>query len=78
MVLKNDRGQLAIESFVPNRGATYNGAVTVEKPTAAMLGSDVDITIDGKTVNYSASNGIVMIPNVTYTFGSSVDCHVMD
>ena len=76
MVLKNDRGQLAVESFVPNRGATYNGEVTVEKPTAAKLGSDVDITIDGKTVTYS--DGIVMIPNVTYTFGSSVDCHVMD
>ena len=78
MNLVHDESGFRVQGFAPNRGATYTGTVTVTEVTAIRFGSDVTISISGKSLSYSAQDGIVMIPGVTYTFGSSVDCHVMD
>ena len=77
MLLVDDKNGNTIQGFAPNKGVTYSGTVTVQKVTGAKLGIDVSITIDSKTVNYTAGEGIILIPGVTYTFGSSVDCHTM-
>ena len=77
MLLVDDKNGNTIQGFAPNKGATYNGTVTVQKATGAKLGSEVTITINSKTVNYTAGEGIILIPGVSYTFGSSVDCHIM-
>ena len=78
MFLVNDNYGHIIQGFAPNKGVTYSGTVTVQKVTGAKLGSDVNISINGKTITYSSGDGLVLIPGVTYTFGSSVDCHVME
>ena len=78
MLLVDDKNGHTIQGFAPNKGATYNGTVTVQKVTGAKLGIDVSITIDSKTVNYTAGEGIILVPGVSYTFGGSVDCHIME
>lgn len=78
MLLVDDKNGNTIQGFAPNKGVTYNGTVTVQKAIGAKLGSDVTITIDSKTVNYNAGEGIILIPGVSYTFSGSVDCHVME
>lgn len=67
-----------VQGFAPNRGATYTGVVIVQEITAIKFSADVVISISEKSVTYLAGDGIILVPNVTYTFGSSVDCHVMD
>ena len=78
MLLVDDKNGHTIQGFAPNKGVTYSGTVTVQKVTGAKLGIDVSITIDSKTVSYIAGEGIILIPGVSYTFSSSVDCHVME
>ena len=78
MNLTTDDNGVNIQGFSPNRGTTYSGAVSVTKPTAIMLGSDVAISIDGKVVNYSKGSGLILTPKVIYNFTGSVDCHIMD
>ena len=78
MLLVDDKNGNTIQGFAPNKGITYSGAVTVQKVTGAKLGIDVSITIDSKTVNYTAGEGIILIPGVSYTFSGSVDCHIME
>ena len=77
MLLVDDKNGNTIQGFAPNKGVTYSGTVTVQKVTGAKLGIDISITIDSKTVNYTAGEGIILIPGVSYKFGSSVDCHIM-
>ena len=77
MLLVDDKNGHTIQGFAPNKGITYSSTVTVQEVTGAKLGSDVTISIDSKTVNYTAGEGIILIPGVSYTFGSSVDCHIM-
>ena len=77
MLLVDDKNGHTIQGFAPNKGITYSGTVTVQEVTGAKLGSDVTIAIDSKTVNYTAGEGIILIPGVSYTFGLSVDCHIM-
>ena len=78
MLLVDDKNGNVIQGFAPNKGVTYSGSVTVQKVTGAKLGSDISITIDSKTVNYTAGEGIILIPGVSYTFSGSVDCHIME
>ena len=78
MLLVDDKNGNTIQGFAPNKGVTYSGSVTVQKVTGAKLGSDVSISINNKIITYSSGDGLVLIPGVTYTFGSSVDCHVME
>lgn len=78
MNLVKDGNGYGIQTFIPNRGATYSGSVSVTTATAIRFGSDVTISINGKALVYSEQDGIVMIPGITYVFSSSVDCHVMD
>ena len=78
MLLVDDKNGNTIQGFAPNKGVTYNGTVTVEKVTGVKLGSDITIAIDSKIVNYTAGEGIILIPGVSYTFGGSVDCHIME
>ena len=78
MLLVDDKNGHTIQGFAPNKGVTYSGAVTVQKVTGAKLSSDVSISINGKTITYTSGDGLILVPGVTYTFGSSVDCHVME
>ena len=78
MLLVDDENGHTIQGFAPNKGVTYGGTVTVQKVTGAKLGINVSITIDSKTVNYTAGEGIILIPGVSYTFSGSVDCHIME
>jgi hypothetical protein len=78
MRLKSDSNGSTIQGFAPHKGKTYSGAVVVNTITAIKFSADVAISISGKSVTYLAGDGIILVPNVTYTFGSSVDCHVMD
>ena len=78
MKLIYDEAGYRVQGFVPNRGDTYSGSVTVTKPTAIRFGADVTIGINSKVLTYSEQDGLVLIPGVTYVFGNSVDCHVME
>lgn len=78
MLLVDDKNGNTIQGFAPNKGITYSGTVTVQKVTGAKFGIDISITIDSKTINYTAGEGIILIPGVSYTFSGSVDCHVME
>ena len=78
MLLVDDKNGKTIQGFAPNKGITYNGIVTVTQTTGVKLGADVNISINSKTIMYSSGDGLVLIPGVTYTFGTSVDCHVME
>ena len=77
MDLISDKDGYKIQGFAPSKGITYSGSVTVTQATGAKLGADVNISIDGKTVTYSSGDGLILVPGVTYIFGSSVDCHIM-
>lgn len=77
MNLVHDESGFRIQGFAPSKGVTYNGAVTVTQATGAKLSSDVSISIDGKTITYTSGDGLILVPGVTYIFGSSVDCHIM-
>ena len=77
MNLVHDESGFRIQGFAPSKGVTYNGAVTVTQTTGVKLGVDVNISINSKTITYSSGDGLILVPGVTYTFGSSVDCHIM-
>ena len=77
MKLIYDEAGYRVQGFAPSKGVTYNGSVTVTQATGAKLSSDVSISIDGKTITYNSGDGLILVPGVTYIFGSSVDCHVM-
>lgn len=77
MLLVDDKNGHTIQGFAPSKGVTYSGSVTVTQATGAKLSSDVSISIDGKTITYTSGDGLILVPGVTYTFGSSVDCHIM-
>ena len=78
MKLIYDEAGYRVQGFAPSKGVTYTGSVTVTQATGAKLGADVNISINSKTITYSSGDGLVLIPGVTYTFGSSVDCHIME
>ena len=77
MNLVHDESGFRIQGFAHSKGVTYSGSVTVTQATGAKLSSDVSISIDGKTITYTSGDGLILVPGVTYTFGSSVDCHIM-
>ena len=78
MLLVDDKNGNTIQGFAPNKGATYSGTITVQRVTGVKLGSDVSITIDSKTVGYTAGEGIILVPGASYTFSASVNCHIME
>ena len=78
MLLVDDKNGHIIQGFAPSKGVTYSGSVTVMQTTGVKLGADVNISINSKTIMYSSGDGLVLIPGVTYTFGTSIDCHVME
>ena len=78
MKLSTDEFGFRIQGFAPNTGKTYSGTVTVTTPTIVKFGGDVVITINGKAVTYYEGEGIVLLPNISYIFGTSVDCHIME
>ena len=78
MLLMDDKNGKTIQGFAPNKGVTYNGIITVTTITGVKLGVDVTITINSKMVDYSAGEGIILIPGIQYTFSGSVDCHIME
>ena len=77
MNLVHDESGFRIQGFAPSKGVTYSGSVTVTQTTGVKLGADVNISINSKTITYSSGDGLILVPGVTYTFGSSVDCHIM-
>ena len=77
MLLVDDKNGHIIQGFAPSKGVTYSGSVTVTQATGAKLGADVSISIEGKNIAYSSGDGLILVPGVTYIFGSSVDCHIM-
>ena len=78
MDLISDKDGYKIQGFAPSKGVTYSGSVTVTQATGAKLGTDVNISIDSKIVRYTAGEGIILIPGVSYTFSDTVDCHIME
>lgn len=78
MDLVSDKNGYKIQGFAPSKGITYSGSVTVTQATCVKLGSDVSISINSKTITYSSGDGLIIVPGVTYVFGSSVDCHIME
>lgn len=78
MLLIDDKNGNIVQGFAPTGGKTYNGTITVDKVTCIKMGSNVNITIDGKELQYYQGAGLILLPNIQYIFSSSTDCHIME
>ena len=77
MKLEKDISDFRIQGFAPNTGVVLSGTVVVNSATVVKLGSDVSISIGGISVQYLAGEGLILVPGVSYIFGTSVNCHTM-
>lgn len=77
MKLEKDISDFRIQGFAPNAGVVLSGTVSVNSTTAVKLGNDVNISINGVSVQYLAGEGLILVPSVSYIFDTSVNCHIM-
>lgn len=77
MKLEKDISDFRIQGFAPNRGVSLSGTVVVTEPTVVKLGSDVSISIDNIPMGYSAGEGLILVPGISYIFSTSINCHIM-
>lgn len=77
MKLEKDISDFRIQGFAPNVGVVLSGTVVVKSTTVVKLGKDVNISINGVSVQYLAGEGLILVPSVSYIFDTSVNCHIM-